>query len=149
MSDTEKRLLGLATGLLFGAALQRGRLTRHEVIMDQLLMRDARVAKTMATAIAVGAVGFEMLRRRGLASPSVQPLKVGGVVGGAALFGTGMAVLGYCPGTSVAAVGEGHRDAMAGVGGMLAGAAAFIALRPKITPLLELGGDYGKVTLNP
>jgi uncharacterized membrane protein YedE/YeeE len=149
MNDGEKRILGLATGLFFGALLQRGRLARHDVIMDQLLMRDGRVAKAMGTAVAVGMAGFHFLRKRGLAAPEVKPLKVGGVVGGAALFGTGLAVIGYCPGTAVAAAGEGQRDAMAGVAGMLAGAATFVALHEKVAPLLDAGGDYGKVTLSP
>lgn len=74
-------------------------------------------------------------------------MKVGGVVGGSVLFGAGLSALGYCPGTSVAAVGEGRRDALAGVAGMLAGTAAFVALDPRLASLLEAGGDYGKVRL--
>ncbi|MFN2427200.1 MAG: DUF6691 family protein [Candidatus Binatia bacterium] len=147
MNEDAKRLLGLATGLVFGALLQRGRLARHEVIMDQLLLRDSRVGRAMGTAVAVGAVGYQALRASGLDASEVKPMKVGGVVAGATLFGAGMALLGYCPGTSLAAVGEGQRDAVAGVAGMLAGAAAFVALQSKIAPLLEAGGDYGKLTL--
>lgn len=142
-----KRLLGLVTGLAFGALLQRGRLARYESIIGQLLGNDGRVLKAMGTAVAVGGVGFEALRRRGHARPDLKPMKVGGVAGGAALFGSGLALLGYCPGTSVAAVGEGHRDALAGVLGMLAGAGAFVALYPKLAPLLDAGGDLGKVTV--
>ena len=142
-----KRLLGLVTGLAFGALLQRGRLARYETILGQLLGDDGRVIKAMGTAVAVGGVGFEALKRRGHAKPDLKPMKVGGVVGGAALFGSGLALLGYCPGTSVAAVGEGHRDALAGVLGMLAGAGAFVALYPKLAPLLDAGGDLGKVTV--
>lgn len=142
-----KRLLGLVTGLAFGALLQRGRLARHETIVGQLLGHDRRVAKAMGTAVVVGGVGFHALVRRGHAKPDLKPMKVGGVVGGAALFGSGLALLGYCPGTTVAAVGEGHRDAIAGVAGMLAGAGAFVALYPKLVRFLDAGGDLGKVTV--
>jgi uncharacterized membrane protein YedE/YeeE len=62
------------------------------------------------------------------------------------LFGMGMAILGYCPGTTVAACGEGRRDAMAGVLGMLVGAAVYVALYPILRPLIQ-AGDYGKLTL--
>jgi uncharacterized protein len=142
------RLLGLATGLVFGALLQRGRLARYDVIVGQLLFEDARVLKTVASAIAVGTIGIHVLERKGLTQKkSIKPMKVGGVVAGAALFGAGLALLGYCPGTSVAAVGEGHRDALAGVLGMLAGAGAFVALHPRLVPLLDAGGDLGKATL--
>ena len=67
LGSTGKRLLGLATGLAFGALLQRGRLSRHEVILGQLLLRDGRVVKTMATAVAVGASAST--RSSGRASP--------------------------------------------------------------------------------
>ena len=60
-----KRLLGLVTGLAFGALLQRGRLARYETILGQLLGHDGRVVKAMGTAVAVGGVGFHALERRG------------------------------------------------------------------------------------
>ena len=143
----DKRLLGLATGLGFGALLQRGHVSRYEVILGQLLFRDGRVAKTMATGVAVGALGIHALARKGMASKDVKPMKVGGVALGAVLFGAGLAVAGYCPGTSVGAVGAGRRDALATVLGMLAGAGAFVALYPRLEPLIDAGGDFGKRTL--
>lgn len=146
-AETGKKILGLATGLVFGALLQRGKVARHQVVHDQLTLRDHHVAKVMGTAIGVGAAGLWALQREGLADPEVKPLKVGGIVGGAVLFGTGLAVLGYCPGTSLAAVGEGNQDALLGTLGMLAGAAAFVAFYPAVVPAIEAGGDLGKVTL--
>jgi hypothetical protein len=115
--------------------------------MGQLRFTDGRVIKAMSSAVVVGALAFRALAERGLARPTVKPMKVGGIVGGSLLFGAGLAALGYCPGTSVAAMGEGRRDAIAGVAGMLAGAAAFVALYPRLAPLIDAGGDYGKVTL--
>jgi len=147
LDTTGKRLLGLGTGVAFGALLQRGRLSRYDVILDQLRLRDGTVIKAMGTAVVVGAVGLHLLDGKGLAKTDVKPMKVGGVIAGSVLFGAGMATLGYCPGTSVAAVGEGQRDALAGVAGMLAGAAAFVTLYPKLAPVIDAGGDYGKITL--
>jgi uncharacterized membrane protein YedE/YeeE len=142
-----KRVLGLLTGAAFGALLQRGRLSRYEVILGQLLLRDGRVAKAMGAAVVVGAIGVHALVRKGLTTKDIKPMKVAGVVGGAAMFGGGLALLGYCPGTAVAALGEGRRDALAGVIGMLLGAGAFVALYPKLKPALAGGGDFGKMTL--
>lgn len=141
------RLLGLATGLAFGALLQRGKVTRYDVIANQLLLRDGRVVKTMASAAAVGAIGVHALAKRGLTNKDIKPMKVGGVLTGAVLFGGGLALAGYCPGTSLAAAGEGRRDAFAVIAGMLAGAAAFIALYPRVERVVEAGGDLGKQSL--
>lgn len=147
LESTGKRLLGLVTGAAFGALLQRGRVARYDAILGQLLFRDGRVAKTMASAIVVGAIGIHALARRGSVTKEIKPMKVGGVTLGAVLFGAGLAVSGYCPGTSVAAVGEGRRDAIATVLGMFAGASAFVALYPRLVRVIDAGGDLGKVTL--
>lgn len=147
LETTAKRCLGLVTGLAFGALLQRGRLSRYEVIAGQLLLRDGRVAKTMASAVVVGSIGVHALARRGLVAKDIKPMKVGGILGGAALFGGGLALAGYCPGTSVAAAGEGRRDAVAVIVGMLAGAAAFVAFYDQVAALIEAGGDLGKKTV--
>lgn len=147
LASTGKRLLGFVTGVAFGALLQRGGVSRYDVIVDQLLLRDGRVTKTMASAIVVGAFGIHALARRGAATKEIKPMKVGGVMIGAVLFGTGLALSGYCPGTSLAAVGEGRRDAIATVLGMLAGAGAFVATYPRLASVIDAGGDLGKVTL--
>lgn len=147
LESTGKRLLGFVTGAAFGALLSRGRVADYDVILGQLFFRDGRVIKTMASAVVLGALGIHALARRGVTTKEVKPMKVGGVVVGAALFGGGLAVSGYCPGTSVAAVGEGRRDAIATVLGMFAGASAFVALYPKLVRVIEAGGDLGKLTL--
>lgn len=147
LESSGNRLLGAATGLAFGALLQRGRVSRYDVIIGQLVLRDSRVLKTMATAVAVGALGIHSLPLDGATSNAVKPMKVGGVTLGALLFGAGLAIAGYCPGTSVAALGEGRRDALATVLGMLAGAGAFVKLYPRLERMIEAGGDLGKATL--
>lgn len=139
-------LLGLGTGVAFGALLQKGQAGKYDVIVEQLLLRDGTVARIMGTAVAVGAAGIHALEQSGRAQLKIKPLRLGGVAGGAVLFGTGLAVLGYCPGTTLAAIGEGRRDAIAGALGMLAGAGLFVRLYPAIKPALE-AGDLGKVTL--
>lgn len=142
----EKLLLGLVTGILFGFVLQKGRVAKYETIVGQFRFRDWTVVKTMGTAVVVGAVGVYALVGLGLASLHIKPLLFGGVLLGAVLFGAGMGVLGYCPGTCVAACGEGRRDAMAGVLGMLFGAGIFVAFYHQLKPLIESLGDGGKLT---
>jgi uncharacterized protein len=148
MFDTpDKLLLGLFSGLIFGFLLQKGRVAKYHVIVGQLLLRDATVIKIMGAAIVVGAIGVYALVGAGWASLHVKPLLLGGILLGAVLFGIGLSVLGYCPGTSVTACGEGRRDAMVGVAGMLTGAAVFVFAFPALQPLIRAGGDHGKMTL--
>ncbi len=145
--SADKLLLGLVTGIVFGFLLQKGRVAKFPVIIGQFRLKDWTVAKIMGTAVVVGSVGVYAFVLSGHAGLHVKPLLLGGVLLGGALFGVGLAVLGYCPGTTVAACGEGRRDAMAGVVGMLAGALAFVAAWPALQPVIKSLGDAGKVTL--
>jgi uncharacterized membrane protein YedE/YeeE len=140
-------LLGLVCGIVFGFLLQKGRVAKFRVIVGQFLLKDWTMVKVMLTAVAVGAVGVWLLVAMGHAELHIKPAAFGGVVAGALLFGVGMALFGYCPGTGVAACGEGRRDAMVGVLGMLAGAFAYVLAFPALQGLIKGFGDWGKITL--
>jgi uncharacterized protein len=142
-----KLLLGLATGFLFGFLLQKGRVTKYQVIVGQFLLRDFTVLKTMLTAVAVGGVGVYTLRALGMAALHVKPAQLAAVAGGGLIFGVGMALLGYCPGTGVAAAAEGRRDAVAGVAGMMAGALVFAECYAWLNRTLLTWANLGPVTL--
>ena len=142
-----KLLLGLVTGIVFGVLLQKGRVSKFEVIVGQFLFKDWTVVRMMGTAVVVGSVGVFALVAADLASLHIRPMLLGGVLLGAVLFGIGMAVFGYCPGTSVAGCGEGRRDAMIGVLGMFAGAAMFVVFYEQLQPVIQALGDWGKITL--
>lgn len=140
-----KLILGFVTGIVFGILLQKGQVAKYEKILGQLLLRDFTVVKVMATAVAVGAIGVNFLISRNAAELHIQEAVLGRVVGGAILFGVGLATLGLCPGTTVAACGEGRRDAMMGCLGMLVGAGAYVAAFGALEPLLKKWGTIGKV----
>lgn len=148
MFDSPGRLLlGLVTGVVFGFLLQKGRVAKFAVIVGQFLLKDWTVAKVMGTAIVVGAVGVHGLVAADQAHLHIKPFLLGGVLVGGVCFGVGMAVYGYCPGTGVAACGEGKPDALAGVLGMLVGATAFVVAFPALQPVIKGLGDLGKLTL--
>lgn len=107
-----KLALGLLTGVLFGFLLQKGRVAKYQVILGQFLFKDWTVVKIMGTAVVVGAVGIFALLPTEAVSLHIKPLVWGGIIAGGLLFGVGMTLLGYCPGTGVAACGEGRKDAM-------------------------------------
>ncbi|GAA5507822.1 YeeE/YedE thiosulfate transporter family protein [Novipirellula caenicola] len=142
-----KLALGLITGIVFGILLQKGRVAKYHVILGQFLFRDWTVVKIMGTAVVVGSVGVYALLEANAVSLHLKPLMWAGVLAGGICFGAGMALFGYCPGTSVAACGEGRRDAMVGVVGMLFGAALFVGFYPQLSAFAKAWGDAGEITL--
>lgn len=139
--------LGLLTGIVFGVLLQKGRVAKYRVILGQFLLKDWTVLKIMGTAVVVGALGIYALLPTGAVALHVKPLEWGGILIGGLCFGAGMATLGYCPGTGVAACGEGRQDAYVGVLGMLVGAGLYVAVYPSLTAFLQRFGGEGKITL--
>jgi hypothetical protein len=145
--DTPLNLIyGLVSGLLFGFLLQRGGVTRYRIIVGQFLMKDHTVLKTMLTAVVVGAVGVWAMHLFGGVSLHVKSANLLANTVGGLLFGFGMVLLGYCPGTGVAALGDGSRHALFGVLGMLAGAAAYAEIHPLLTDNVLSVWSYGKIT---
>ncbi len=145
--ESVKLVLGLVTGILFGVLLQKGQVAKFQVLMGQFLLKDFTVVKIMAMAIAVGTVGVHALVSMGLAEFHIQTASLARVIVGGVLFGTGLSIFGLCPGTSVAACGEGRRDAMIGVLGMFVGAGVYVAAFEALQPMIKAMADYGKVTL--
>lgn len=147
-ADSKTLLLGAITGLVFGFLLQKGGVTRYNVIVNQFRFKDFTVLKTMLTAIIVGAVGaYAMLQLGMIKGLSVKGADLAMNAGGGLIFGVGMVLLGYCPGTALAAVGQGSRDAAVGIGGALVGAAVYAEAYPVLARTLEPIGKLGKVTL--
>ena len=121
-----KLALGLLSGVVFGFLLQKGRVAKYEVIVGQFLGRDFTVVKIMATAVIVGSIGIYALLPSSAVSLHIKPALWAGILVGGTIFGVGMAVLGYCPGTGVVACGEGRKDAYVGLVGMIVGAAVYV-----------------------
>jgi uncharacterized membrane protein YedE/YeeE len=142
-----KLLLGLITGLVFGFLLQKGHVTKYPVIVGQFLLRDFTVLKTMLTAVVVGGIGVYGFKALGLASLHVKPAQLAAVSIGGLVFGVGMVVLGYCPGTGVAAAAEGRIDALAGVAGMMVGALFFAGQFAYFSGNILSWLDLGPVTI--
>src|SRR5512145_1747615 len=110
----------LVLGTVFGMLLHRGGVADYNVIVNQFRFRDFTVLKIMLTAIIVGGVGIWVLHGAGHAQYQVKPANLLGVGLGATLFGIGMVLYGYCPGTGLAAVATGSMHALSGVFGMFA-----------------------------
>jgi len=141
-------LIGLILGILFGFLLQKGGVTKYDVILGQLLFEDFTVVKIMLSAVVTGTIGIHLLRSLGLVQLHPKPGSVGTSLVGGLIFGLGFAVLGYCPGIVAGAIGEGWLDALlGGAVGILIGAGLFASLYPGLQKSILSKGDFGTLTL--
>lgn len=141
-------ILGLVTGIVFGFLLQKGGVTKYDIIIGQLLLEDFTVVKIMLSAVLVGMIGVHGLVSLGLARFHTKSGSIGSSVLGGLIFGIGFGILGYCPGTVAAAVGTGSLDALfGGVVGILLGAWFFALAYPRLQGKILNLGDFGELTL--
>ena len=139
-------LFGFITGIIFGFLLQKGGVGRYNVIINQLLLKDFTVLKIMLSAAVTGMIGIYFLKGRKLVELHPKSGSFGMTVVGGLIFGIGFAVLGYCPGTISAAIGQGNLDALSGgLIGIILGAGLFAQLYPKIQKFLKIGW-FGSIT---
>ena len=140
-------IYGLVTGIFFGFFLQKGRVLRYDKQLGALRLMDMTIVKFMLSTVLVGMVGIYLLNDMGLIKLSVKSTNLGGNIIGGLIFGAGWGLLGYCPGTSAGALGEGRWDALWGIIGMLVGAAIFAEVYPFLKTTILTWGNLGEITL--
>lgn len=138
---------GLLAGIAFGALLQRAHVARFHVIINQLRGRDWTLAKVWASAAAVGGLGLWLMNDPHVAMIQPHVNGLGNLLLGGLFFGGGLAVLGYCPGTSLVATMEGRTDAAVGVLGLFTGAFLHALTADKIMGATAGLGTVGSRTL--
>lgn len=138
---------GLLTGILFGFLLQKARVVRYDKQVGALRLMDMTIVKYFFSAILTGMVGVAVLYKLGIAKPMILPTNIGANIIGGLMFGLGWSIIGYCPGTSLGALGEGSTDAFWGILGMLTGAALFAEVYPAVSRTVLTWGREGSVTL--
>lgn len=134
-------------GAVFGVLLHRGGVASYDVIVNQFRFRDFAVLKIMFTAIIVGGLGVLVLNSAGLANYHIKATNLLGVVLGAAIFGVGMVLYGYCPGTGIAAAASGSLHGLVGLAGLLVGGVLYAFSYPWIAKTILPVGALGKVRL--
>lgn len=140
-------LNGLLIGFLFGFILQKGRVTRHDVIVGFLRLTDMTVLRVMVSAILTSMAVIFLLRELGLTDLYPPVTNYFGQIAGGLVFGAGMAIAGYCPGTAAGALGEGSWDAFIVMGGMVIGSALYAEAYPFLLERFLQGADAGPLTL--
>ncbi len=145
-ADSARQLaLGLVFGIVFGFLLQKSGVARYEVLLGQFLLTDFTVIKVMLTAVIVGMLGIFSLRAFGLVKLHVKPTRYAANSAGGLLFGVGLGVLGYCPGTGVVALGQGNLDAAAGILGLLVGSYVYAETSGLVSSTIHKIGNRGAI----
>ena len=117
-------------GIVFGLALEKSRVFEPGIIVGQMQLRNWIMLKVFLTAVATGAVLLAFLN--GFGFVKLQPkaaLYAADIVGGL-MLGAGISLAGACPGTTLAQIGVGYRDAIFTLAGGLFGAVAFSYAQP-------------------
>ena len=122
--------IAFAAGLLFGLGLSLGGMTQPAVVLgflDIFGAWDPRLVFVMAGAVLTTAIGYRLVLRRSrplLAErfqwPTSRRIDTR-LIGGAALFGIGWGIAGYCPGPALASLGAGVPALLVLVACMIAG----------------------------
>jgi uncharacterized protein len=133
-------LASLLIGTLFGAGVAVSRMIDPAKVLGFLDVAgdwDPTLAVVMAGALLAAAPGFAVARRRArpflaerFEMPSRRDVDLR-LLGGAALFGAGWGLSGFCPGPAIAALATGMLPVLVFVAAMLAGRALYRLVPPR------------------
>jgi hypothetical protein len=144
MSVTLAIVVGVAMGIVFGFALEKSRVFEPGMIVGQMQLRNFIMLKVFLTAVATGAVVLAALNGYGYVKLAPKAALYSADIIGGLILGAGIALAGACPGTTLAQIGAGYRDAFFTLLGGLFGAVAYIYAQPMLSKtFLAQGG--GKI----
>ena len=144
MSLTLAITVGIAMGIVFGFALEKSRVFEPGIIVGQMQMKNFIMLKVFLTAVGTGAVVLAVLNGFGYVKLAPKAALYSADIIGGLMLGAGIALAGACPGTTLAQVGAGYRDAFFTLVGGLCGAVAFTYAQPVLSKtFLAQGG--GKI----
>lgn len=136
--------VGIAMGIVFGFALEKSRVFEPGVIVGQMQLKSFIMLKVFLTAVATGAVVLAVLNGFGFVKLGPKPALYAADIIGGLILGAGITLAGACPGTTLAQIGTGYRDALFTLIGGLAGAVAYTYAQPALSKtFLAQGG--GKI----
>jgi uncharacterized membrane protein YedE/YeeE len=137
-------LIGLATGVVFGFVLEKSRVFEPGVIVGQFQLRNFLMLKVFLSAVITGLVVLAVMNGAYGVALHLKPLLWKADIIGGLILGIGIALAGACPGTTLAQIGAGYRDAWFVLVGAIAGAATYGYFNVQIKDVLAETGK--KVT---
>jgi uncharacterized membrane protein YedE/YeeE len=137
-------------GFAFGFVLERTGFTRARLIADTFYFRNIAVPKIMGVTVITASTWLILFSWLGLIDMNqlfVPATYVWPYMAGGLLFGIGMVMAGYCPGTAVAGLGTGKSDALIFIVGLFAGMFVYFIAYPYIHSFVS-SGDMGILKLH-
>ena len=141
MSVLNAVLIGLATGIVFGFALEKSRVFEPGVIVGQMQLRNFLMLKIFLAAVITGLIVLAVMNGMFGVKLSLKPLLFKADIIGGLILGAGIALAGACPGTTLAQIGAGYRDAIFILFGGIAGALTYGYFDAPITAFFAEKGD--------
>jgi len=145
-------IFAILVGGSFGFILHKVGATDPNKIVGFLRLTDLHLAKVILFAIGFSSLLLFILMAVGVIDSthiSVKSSYIGVIIGGA-IFGIGFGLGGYCPGTTLAALGSGRKDSIFMILGGLVGAWVYVLMYGWLTENMSWLFDKiagGKVSL--
>ena len=136
--------VGILMGIVFGFALEKSRVFEPGIIVGQMQLRNFIMLKVFLAAVATGAVVLAVLNGFGYVKLAPKAALYGADIVGGLILGAGISLAGACPGTTLAQIGAGYRDALFTLIGGLFGAVAYSYAEPALSKTF-LGQGGGKI----
>lgn len=134
-----RELIALTSGALFAAGLLLSDMVNPARVLNFLDVAgawDPTLAFVMGGALVPMAIAWQVAANgtRSIAGDEfpgpASPLIDGRLIGGAALFGAGWGLVGFCPGPALAALGTGNAEAMVFTAAMVTGMFGYALATP-------------------
>ncbi|KAI9138796.1 hypothetical protein BKA69DRAFT_1089340 [Paraphysoderma sedebokerense] len=134
-------------GMMFGFALEKGRVFEPKVIQDQMKFKDFTMMKMFLSAVATSQIVFTFLsysrpavvRQLQLNYRSTKPFRQ--VAAGGFMLGLGMSLAGACPGTLAAQLGTFVKSAPYAMVGAFIGAFLFVLVEKRLPGSIANQGE--------
>jgi uncharacterized membrane protein YedE/YeeE len=124
----KKNIMVLLGGILFGFGLAYGGMTKQEIVLSFLQLKDLGLIFVLGGAAAVTFITINIIARYlkapllgGDFKPRHRPMSRNLIIG-AVIFGIGWGLSGQCPGSAVASLGTGNLPVLLGIAAMFVGA---------------------------
>lgn len=123
-----KNVVVFIGGLLFGFGLAIGGMSKQEIVLSFLQLKDLGLLLLLGGSALVTAITINLIPKLlekpllgGVFKKRTRTLNKRTIIG-AIIFGVGWGISGLCPGSAMASLGTGNLPALIGIAGMFVGA---------------------------